>query len=108
MKKKTIIYLILALVIISNIPPVQYFIEKGYCYRNTEGSFTYCEFPEKGITYKSMRIQYQQYLLENPDKSNQTLYRTFRIKPWQFWEWWQFIAHHQRFTLPYFGPEKAG
>ena len=44
---------------------------------------------------------FRKLLETHPDIKNKTLYRTFTIKPWRFWEWYQMIFHHTRFGLTY-------
>jgi len=103
MKKRTKIWIITALSIIaiSNLPPISYFLQESYSYQNQDGSFIYTEQPGKGMDYEVGKIRFERFQRLNPEK-NPTLYRTFTIKPWRFWEWWQMIKHHEKFSLPYF------
>ena len=95
---------IIVVVVISNTPPMQYFLLENYSYQNANGSFKYTEEPGQALDFKVGERRWQRFKTENRNNPNQMLYRTFRIKPWQFWEWWQFIGHSRRFTLPYLNP----
>ncbi|MDQ8051907.1 MAG: hypothetical protein REI78_02725 [Pedobacter sp.] len=92
---------IIVVIIVSNTPPLQYFLLERYHYQNADKSFEYTEEPGQALDYKVAEIRWTRFKAENSNNPNQILYRTFRLKPWQFWEWWQFIAHSKRFTLPY-------
>jgi len=106
MKKKTIIYLLLLILIISNTPPAQFFLQENYTYRNLEGTFHYSEEGGKGMSFEGCLDRYYDFIMNNPHQKDLTLYRTFTIKPWRFWEWYQMLFHNQRFRLPYLEPEK--
>ncbi len=101
MKKKTKIWtiVIVSIVAISNLPPINYFWQESYSYQNIDGSFNYTEQPGKGLDYEVGKIRFERFQKQNPNKDH-TLYRTFTLKPWRFWEWWQMIRHFERFTLP--------
>jgi len=102
MKKKTRIWIIVVLstIAISNLPPINYFLQESYSYQNRDGTFSYTERPGKGMDYKVGLIRFERFQKLHPEK-NHTLYRNFRLKPWRFWEWWQMITHSERFNLPY-------
>ena len=95
---------IAAVIILSNTPPAQFFLLEHYAYQNADGTFYYSEEPGKGMDFQAGLIQFEGWKKENPKNPNTKLYRTFRIRPWKFWEWWQYIAHHERFLLPYKDP----
>jgi hypothetical protein len=97
--------ILFSLVVISNTPPLQFFLLERYTYRNLDNSFRFEEEPGS-LYYDTCLRQFEAFKKEHPDNPNNTLYRTFTIKPWQFWQWWQFIAHHQRFKVPYMEPQK--
>jgi len=104
MKKRNRIIIITVAVIItlSNTPPIQYFFRESYHYQNRDGSF---EFTEQGGPTQGFDVtkrRFEAFKTDNPSNPNKTLYRTFIIKPWRFWEWWQMIFNHERFTLPYY------
>lgn len=92
-----------AVLIISNLPILNFFVGENYAYSNYDGSFTYSEEGGKGQSFKSALITYGAFLCRHPDKDqgDNRLYRTFTIKPWRFWEWREMIFHSERFSLPY-------
>lgn len=100
-KTKTWIIIIVSIVIITNLPPINYFLEENYSYQNKDASFTYVEKPGKGLDYEVGQIRFERFQKQNPNK-DQTLYRTFTLKPWRFWQWWQMLRHFERFKLPYY------
>jgi len=102
---KPLLITTLVIILLSNTPPAQYFLLENYHYRNKDSSFSFSEEPAQAIDFKVAEKRWQRFKDSNPNK-DQILYRTFRIKPWQFWEWWQYIAHTERFTLPYLEDEK--
>lgn len=91
----------LLVISITNLPPISYFLQEEYHYQNRDGSFKYVEVTGKGLDYEVGKLRFEHFLKENPENPNRTLYRTFTIKPWRFWEWWQITAHWERFSLPY-------
>ena len=97
---KALIVTVILLMVLSNTPPVQYFLLEQYSYQNKDGSFRYQEEPGQALDFEVCQIRWERFKNQNPH-ADHTLYRNFTIKPWQFWEWWQFIAHSKRFTLPY-------
>jgi len=107
MKKTTKIILtsVLTLIIISNLPPIAFFFQEDYSYQNKDGSFKYQEQSGKGLDFEVCKIRFDRFKKENPNSPYKKLYRTFEIKPWRFWEWWQMIVNNERFTLPYYPKE---
>lgn len=104
---KTSLIIASLVVILSNTPPAQFFLLENYHYQNADNSFSFTEDPAKGLDFKVAQKRWARFQTANPDnhkKNKQTLYRTFTIKPYQFWQWWQYIAHPKRFTLPYTPP----
>ncbi|MEJ5996604.1 hypothetical protein WG904_19405 [Pedobacter sp. Du54] len=97
---RTVIIAALSVIILSNTPPAQFFLLENYHYQNADGSFQYSEEPGKGMDFKAGLIQFDGWKRSNPQNNNILLYRTFHIRPWQFWEWWQYIAHNERYRLP--------
>jgi len=94
------IAILLCLIAISNTPPVQFFTLDNYHYQNADDSFTYTEYPEKGLDFEEGITRWERFKREQPDNPNRILYRTFRINPLKFWEWWQFISRSRRYSLP--------
>ncbi|MBL4675679.1 MAG: hypothetical protein JKY70_05670 [Mucilaginibacter sp.] len=105
---KKIIILLLCLIILSNITPLAFLMADNYTYRNYNNKFTFTE-ESGGHDFKMAKTLYRWYLDKNPqdEKADNKLYRTFKIKPWQFWTWREMIFNHERFSLPYL-PLKAG
>ena len=93
-----------AIIIISNLPPVSYFLQEEYHYQNKDGSFNFTEISNIH-DFEVCKRQFESYISKNPHNSNKILYRKFTLKPWRFWEWWQMIAHFERFNLPYLRQE---
>ncbi|WP_344853702.1 hypothetical protein [Pedobacter jeongneungensis] len=104
---RTITIILLCLIAISNTPPIQFFTLNDYHYQNADGSFTYTEFPGKSLDFEVGITRWERFKNQHPDSPNKTLYRTFQINHLKFWEWWQFIAHHERFLLPYLPKQKT-
>jgi hypothetical protein len=100
--KKTI-YIIIAVIIIFNLPFFNFLLQENYTYSNIDHSFTYAEESGKAKSFMGCERLYGVFLCQHPDKDqgDNRLYRTFTIKPWRFWEWGQMIFHSDRFTLPY-------
>lgn len=107
-KIRNTIIILLCLIAISNTPPVQFFTLDNYHYRNADNSFNYTEFPGKGLDFEVGIIRWERFKKEHPDNQGRTLYRTFHINIFRFWEWWQFITHNSRYRLPYITEQKAG
>jgi hypothetical protein len=106
MKSKNIIMLMLIFIVISNIPPISNLFGSRYCYRNLDASFRFCEVPDKGLKFKTGKLQFEDFKTENPANQNKKLYREFPIKPWEFWQWFDMLSVHERFTLPYLEPDQ--
>lgn len=96
---KVIGYILIATIILSNTPPAQYFLLPHYSYQNKDGSFQYSEEPGKGMNFQTGLIQFEGWKQQHPNNPNHTLYRKSHIKPWAFWEWWQYIANSERFDI---------
>ncbi|QEM02611.1 hypothetical protein DIU31_003415 [Mucilaginibacter rubeus] len=99
--KKTLI-IIVAILLISNLPIFNFFVQENYQYQNFDSSFTYSEESGKGKSFIGCIRTYGHFLCEHPekDKGDNWLYRTFAIKPWRFWEWSQMLFS-ERYRLPY-------
>ncbi len=98
--KKTFLVIVLVIVV-SNLPFFNFFLQEDFTYANSDGSFYYNEEAGKGKSFEGCLRMYAHFIETHPDVKNKTLYRTFTIKPWRFWEWYQMIFHSQRFQLPY-------
>jgi hypothetical protein len=100
--KLRIIIIVIFIILIINFSPFSSIFRENYTYSNYDGSF---KFEEQGSGYDfNMALRrYQKFLKNNQAKKeiDSQLYRTFTIKPWRFWEWGEYIFHHERFALPY-------
>lgn len=99
--KKGIFIPVLTIIIVSNVTPIVYFFKDDYAFSNHNGEFYVSELGGKGRSFTSIKDGFDFYSKEHPLEKDKTLYRTFTLKPWRFWEWGQWIAHFDRFTLPY-------
>jgi len=52
-KIKFWIIAIALIVVITNLPPINYFLQQSYSYRNEDNSFTYTEESGKGLDYQA-------------------------------------------------------
>lgn len=82
-------------------PPVTYFFQEQYHYQNQDGSFQFLEPGGPTQDFDVARQRFESFKIKYPRNPNKTLFRTFKLKPWRFWEWWQMIKHFERFTLQY-------
>ncbi|WP_316795088.1 hypothetical protein [Pedobacter agri] len=73
---------------------------ENYHYKNRDGSFEFTEQSGPTQGYDVAIRKFESFKADNPLNPNKILYRTFEIKPWRFWEWWQMIGHYERYRLP--------
>ncbi|MGM9475250.1 hypothetical protein ACS5PU_02425 [Pedobacter sp. GSP4] len=104
MKRKFRIFLIviISIVFVGNMPPITYFIQEEYHYQNKDGSFQFSEQGGPTQNFDVAKLRFESFKIKNPNNPNKTLFRTFTLKPWRFWEWWQMIKHYERYKLPYY------
>lgn len=100
-KHKIILATVIGIIIISNLPPVTYFFQEQYHYQNKDGSFQFFEQGGPTQDFEVAKTRFENFKRKNAKYKGDILYRTFTIKPWRFWEWWQMVAHSERFTMPY-------
>ena len=104
---KWLIIVVVVILLISNFTPISYILHENYTYSNYDGSFNGDE--ESGGTgaFKTVQYDYRDFLKVHPDKKakDSTLYRTFTLKPWRFWQWSDYLFCPQRFGLPYKRPQ---
>jgi hypothetical protein len=105
-RKRTLIISIACIIIISNLPPISYFLQEEYHYRNKDASFQFYEQGGQTQDFDVAKARFESFKNKNPQNKSDILYRTFTLKPWRFWEWWQMIRHFERFTLPYFQKDR--
>ncbi len=97
----TLLWISAILIILMNTPPAQFFLQENFTYRNKSGTFHYSEEGGKGKSYQGCKKKYNHFLSENPEEPDKTLYRTFTIKWWLPWNWYQLLFNKERFQLPY-------
>jgi hypothetical protein len=109
MKTKKIFYTILVFILIINLPPLMwlsYFFKENFTYSNYNGDFTCGEWGGKGSSFKGCNRVYDYYIENHRNIKDKTLYRTFTLKPWRFWEWHELYLTPKRFALPYISKEE--
>lgn len=105
---KKIAIVIVVIVLILNLTPISYLLKEDYSYSNADGSYTFNEEGGAGFNFDMAKQRYKWFLQEHPEKLKEDtkLYRTFTIKPWRVWQWWDYAFQHDRFSLPYKDPDK--
>lgn len=100
---KWITIIAVALILVGNFTPVSYLLHENYTYSNFDGSFIDSEEAGGKPAYLTVTYDFRDFLKKHPDKAQKdtTLYRTFTIKPWRFWQWSDFLFCPGRFKLPY-------
>jgi hypothetical protein len=95
---KKIIYIILAILIIPNLPIISPSIAASaddgyYQYANRDGSFTMTtsfKFKRGGGNASRIHFRFELFVKEtNPAPENRTLYRIYTLNPLYFWRWFQ-------------------
>jgi hypothetical protein len=66
--------------------------------RNMEFEFTVD--PAGGPDVAMMEREFQEFLRLNPGTKDRELYRTFEIKPWQFWNWYHYF-NNELYEYPF-------
>ncbi len=97
--KKSIIFLILFTLIISNFISILW-IGKKYHYSNADSSFEYSIMPSKGLNLSDMEYNFQLFLKKNPDTKDTTLYRTFSKNYLKFWNYREYFFD-SKWEYPY-------
>ncbi|MBD1433247.1 hypothetical protein H8B06_10445 [Sphingobacterium sp. DN00404] len=112
MKKKTVTRVIVwgvffsLMVWVTNFTIVGYFLKRNYTYSNYNGTFRFDEVRLKAFGYDTRDSSYAYFLRNNAGMRDEELYRTFRLDPWRFWEWRDWVEHFDRFTLSYISERK--
>lgn len=77
-----------------------------YTFETQSAAFQYAIGPEQEPEIARMEREFEKYLRLNPEGSGQRLYRTFRAKPWKFWNWYHYLTS-DLYDYPYkdLGPE---
>lgn len=71
-----------------------------YAYETRNAEFQYTVDPAGGRDVAMMEREFQKFLNLNPQTEDRELYRIFEIKPWQFWNWYQYVTS-DLFGYPY-------
>lgn len=98
---KRIIFIIVLIVVFSNIPPIHYFLKENYHYQNLDGSFEFVEQAGSTQGFDILVKRFEEFKKEYPKSPHRKLYRTFNIKVWQFWNWLHIFSMFKRYSLPY-------
>lgn len=101
-KLKNWAFVLLIIILISNIPPIKSVIglfmdEYHYRYSNEDGAFTFVEF--KSRDQAMMFRKFESFKIEQTEKST-TVYRLFWKNPFAFWRWGEYF-YDKRYKLPY-------
>ena len=72
---KKILIIIVAIVVISNLPLFNFFFQENYTYSNIDGSFYYNEEGGKGKSFDGCQRKYAYFLETHPDIKDKTLYK---------------------------------
>lgn len=51
------------------------------------------EVPWKGIQFKDVKENFENFKKENPNIKDTTVYRTFKINPLKLWCWHDYLTH---------------
>lgn len=112
MKKKSIKWLVIvviAVLLIFNFTPLSYILHENYTYSNGDGSFSDSEEAGGKPAFLTVTYDFRDFLKKHPEQKakDSTLYRTYTIKPWRFWQWSDYLFCPERFRLPYLDTTKA-
>ena len=75
-----------------------------YSFETRQAEFEFLVNPEAGPDVAMMEREFQKFLNLHPQTEDMELYRTFEIKPWQFWNWYHFLSsdlYRYPFKEPY-------
>jgi hypothetical protein len=103
-RRATKIVLIIAvfLVIVTNAFPI-FSAWRWYYFTTKNGEFYFDMFEAKGRDFAMMNRWWDDYRAErNP--TDTTIYRTFSINPFAFWEWRQYLFS-DKYRYPYINPK---
>jgi hypothetical protein len=78
---------------------------KNQEFKVEEGYFPVGFYLIKSVTYYDDVIRsHAIYVHCHPTHSDLMLYRTFRMRPWHFWNWFNYFTH-PRWDIPYLNPK---
>jgi len=63
-----------------------------YAFETRNAEFEFVLDPAGGQDVALMEREFQKFLSLHPQTEDRELYRTFEIKPWQFWNWYHFLT----------------
>jgi hypothetical protein len=91
------------IVLISNLPPLKYWLnyiidEKHYRYSSYYGEFTIIDRSISNV--KGVLLSFDEYK-KTYQLKNQNLYRIFYKNPLAFWRWHSYFGNDPRYNLPY-------
>ncbi len=75
-------------------------------YTTLHGEFSAREDQIKGSTFKGVTKMQENYLRCHPKSKDFQLYRTFKMHPIEFWNWFNYFTH-PRYQLPYIEKNKV-
>lgn len=94
--------ILLVIIVVSNFPPIYYFIGESYSYQNKDGSFVFTEQSSTIQNFEMAELRFENFKIRNPQNHNDILFRKFKLKPWKFWEWWNMFKNSEKYKLQYF------
>lgn len=104
MKKHLIFLLYLVIIVLvfnySGITRFIFALDAGYTYSTSDGEYTAYENSHSAPKFEGIQVKFLNYLKTKPNLSDTSLYRTFRINPFKFWQWKAYLTH-PRFRQPY-------
>ncbi len=63
-----------------------------YAFETRNMEFEFTVDPAGGADVAMMEQEFRKFLDLHPSTRDRKLYRTFEMKPWQFWNWYHFIT----------------
>lgn len=93
----------LILIVVSNLYPFttiikKIFDERHFRYSTFDGGSTFFEIKQRD--FRMAKLQFKQCVEANPGISDKNMYRLFKINPFAFWRWGDYIFN-ERYRLPY-------
>ena len=99
-------FIVIILIVISNLL-FGIRIAVRYTYSTVDNEFVHTGFPGKGGTINALESRFEKFKISNPKDKDLVLYRRFRIEPWKFWLWMEYIGDFDWWwPYPYLEPDK--
>lgn len=76
-----------------------------YIFETRNAEFEFMVDPGGGPDVAMMEREFKKFLDLHPQTEDRELYRTFEIRPWQFWNWYHYITN-EAYAYPY-KPQEA-